>query len=361
MAKIEIPAPRLNANEDEVLLTEILVSPGSSVSEGDLLFSVETTKSSFEIESPASGTVAEIVVEVGNMVAVGSTMAFMDVSGSDEETVALADTAAASGETEIKITAKARARARELGVDTAEVPPKDGRIGVAEVEAFANRDAQVSRMKAVIVGGGGHGATIGEVALANGWDIVGAVDGGLPVGTKVFGEIEVIDSDTALEEIFASGVTTAFLGIGGATSSKIRTAMYSRLQSIGYFLPPLVDPSARLGQGTRLGAATYVLPQAMVGPRCQIGANVIVNSSCTVAHDCVIEDHVHLTPASVLAGNVGIGESSVIGMTATVLFGCRVGRNCLVHNNVSVLVDLPDNRELALGKSPQMRPSDLSE
>ena len=358
MAKIEIPAPRLNANEDEVLLTEILVSPGASVSEGDPLFSVETTKSSFEVESPASGTIAEIVVDVGNMVAVGSAMAFMDVAGSDEETVAASETAADSGETEIKITAKARARARELGVDTAQVPPKNGRIGVAEVEAFANREAQVSRMKAIIVGGGGHGATIGEVALANGWDIVGALDSGLPVGTKVVGEIEVMDSDTALEEVFASGVTTAFLGIGGATSSKARMEMFSRLQSIGFYLPPLVDPTARLGQGTRLGAATYVLPQAMVGPHCQIGANVIVNSSCTVAHGCIIEDNVHLTPASVLAGDVSIGEGSVIGMSATVLFGCRVGRNCLVHNNVSVLVDLPDNRELAFGKSPQVRASD---
>lgn len=361
MALIDIMTPRVNANEDEVLVAELHVAAGDQVAVGDLLISAETTKASVDIEATHAGLVSKINGKKGRMIASGSVIVVIDTGGDSAaagDDVGTAD----GGGVETKVTTKARLRAEELGVDLDAVQPKAGRIGVAEVEAAARKGTgdgpEVTAMQAVLVGGGGHGATIGEIAVACGWDLIGAVDAKLPKGVQVISGVEVIDADDALQSLYDSGIRVAFLGIGGATSSDTRRAVYEKLKAIGFILPPLVHPTAHFGADVKLGPASYVLPHAMVGPRCRIGANVIVNSSSTVAHDCVVGDHAHLTPAAILAGNVQIGAGSVIGMGASVLFGVSVGQGCLVHNNVSVLMDVPDFTELSLEHAPRRRDLD---
>lgn len=355
MSKIDILAPRLNANEDELLVTEIVTSVGAEAKKGDILFIVETTKASFDVEATADGIVKSIGVEEGKMVDVGALLAEIEVEGSTSESASSQGAARAGAvlSDDIKITTKAKLRAQELGVDLANVPAVDGRIGIAEVEAVADggdsgqseeTDEQLTTQKAVIFGGGGHAATISDLIFANGWDVIGAVDGKLPKGTKVAAGLTVIGPDTDLEEIYAGGVKTAFIGVGGAESSETRKKIYDRLRDIGFILPHLVHPSAHIGVDATIGPATYVLPNAMVGPRCRIGANVIVNSSVTVAHDCQIEDHAHLAPNAILAGMVRVGAMSVVGMGSTVLFNCKIGRNCLIHNQTSVVSDITDGK-----------------
>lgn len=369
MAVIEVQAPRLNANEDELLVAAILVAPGATVTAGQEIFTVETTKASFEVESTATGTLGDILVEVGRMVDVGAPMATIHTDGPASTNPATANAAppAITPQTEIKITTKARLRAEQLGLDLTTIAPTDGRIGIAEVEAAATtapgapaatapkhtsgHASSLTPYQAVIVGGGGHAATIGEVARACGWNIKGAVDAKLKPGTTVIDGIDVLGDETLLDELLANGVRTAFIGIGGATSAETRRKVYDHLKGKGFHLPPLVHPSAHFGTGSKLGAATYVLPGAMVGPRCEIGSNVIVNANVTIAHDCRIEDHVHLAPSAILAGTVTVGEATVIGMAATVLFGCSIGHDCLIHNNVAVLSNVKDDTEMALNRT----------
>jgi sugar O-acyltransferase (sialic acid O-acetyltransferase NeuD family) len=358
MSHIEILAPRLNANEDELLVKSIDTAVGDKVEAGQILFTVETTKAAVEIEAAAAGEIAKIVVEPGRMIQVGDLMALLSTGAGESASGETSDSEGAQ-DGPVKITAKAKILAKELGVDLDTVAAVNGRIGMDEVRRAAKPSdgkpanssdtalgTRLTPNQAVVFGGGGHAATIAEVAIAAGWDLVGAIDDGLDKGTTVIDGLEVIGDTGLLQSLYDSGVRTAFVGIGGATLPDTRIRIFSLLKDAGFSLPPLVDPSAHLGAGVKLGEATYVLPAAMLGPRCRIGSNVIVNSGSIVAHDCVIEDHVHLTPGAILAGNVTVGERSVIGMGASVLFGCSVGRNCLVHNTVSVVLNVPDDTEL---------------
>jgi sugar O-acyltransferase (sialic acid O-acetyltransferase NeuD family) len=361
MGALEVKIPRVNANEDEILVTDIHYTVGDNVKIGDVFATAETTKAAIDIEVQEAGHILKILRQPGSMIEVGATIAVIDTGG--ESVVGAVDDQETKTVSDIKITTKAKLLAKELGVDMAKVKAKDGRIGIAEVKNAANgascaaivdqkKTSNLTQMKAVIVGGGGHSATIAEIAISAGWNIIGAVDKGLPKETRVVSGVEVIDSDSALQQMYDDGVRTAFIGIGGPTSSTTRTMIYEKLQKIGFSLPPLVHPSAHFGTDIQLGPATYVLPNAMIGPRCKIGANVIVNSSSVVAHDCTVEDHVHLAPASVLAGNVTVGTSTVVGMNASILYGVTIGANCLIHNNVSVFTGVSDNTELSLKEAP---------
>jgi 2-oxoisovalerate dehydrogenase E1 component len=59
-------------SDDTVVVVELLAAQGDQVQRGDPLASLEATKSVFELTSPASGTIEEIMVSEGDVVDVGA-------------------------------------------------------------------------------------------------------------------------------------------------------------------------------------------------------------------------------------------------------------------------------------------------
>ncbi|MBN9072953.1 MAG: hypothetical protein J0H34_15450 [Rhizobiales bacterium] len=64
--------PKVGDAVDEVVINDIQVQVGSRVSEGQTLFVVETDKTQVEVPSPFAGTVAEILIKVGDDVRTGA-------------------------------------------------------------------------------------------------------------------------------------------------------------------------------------------------------------------------------------------------------------------------------------------------
>lgn len=67
--------PALGSDMDEGTLNEWLVKPGDKVTRGQIVAIIETTKAAVEIECWQEGTVAELVVPVGETVEVGTVLA----------------------------------------------------------------------------------------------------------------------------------------------------------------------------------------------------------------------------------------------------------------------------------------------
>ena len=67
--------PALGADMDEGMLNEWLVKPGDTVTRGQVVAVVETTKAAVEVECWHDGVVAELLVPVGQTVAVGTPLA----------------------------------------------------------------------------------------------------------------------------------------------------------------------------------------------------------------------------------------------------------------------------------------------
>jgi len=67
----EIRIPKIGMSATEMTLTEWMVGDGETVEAGDILYTIETDKSSLEVEAPASGVLRSIGVE-GEVYAVGT-------------------------------------------------------------------------------------------------------------------------------------------------------------------------------------------------------------------------------------------------------------------------------------------------
>ena len=73
----ELNMPSLGADMAAATLVEWLVAPGDAVQRGDVVAVVETEKGAIEIEVFEDGVVAELLLEEGVKVPVGTTLAMI--------------------------------------------------------------------------------------------------------------------------------------------------------------------------------------------------------------------------------------------------------------------------------------------
>ena len=75
---IEVILPKVDMDMDSGVIARWRVGDGDQVSEGDVLFDMETGKASMEVESPADGVIRNLAPVTGEPVPVGTVVAIID-------------------------------------------------------------------------------------------------------------------------------------------------------------------------------------------------------------------------------------------------------------------------------------------
>jgi pyruvate dehydrogenase E2 component (dihydrolipoyllysine-residue acetyltransferase) len=142
-----IRTPRVNNNDDVVRLSAVLAEPGARVRPGDPVCEVETDKATFSVEADREGYFLKCLHAVGDMVEVGSVLAWMGDQPDDPVPSAVSSTAAVSVESRKEPTFKAAMLLAEYGLQAHEVPATAERLRVTDVEAYiaANNIAPSNR------------------------------------------------------------------------------------------------------------------------------------------------------------------------------------------------------------------------
>jgi pyruvate dehydrogenase E2 component (dihydrolipoamide acetyltransferase) len=78
MARIPIAMPKLGYDMESGKVSSWLKRPGDRVERGEPIAEIETEKATVEMESTASGTLAEIVAEPGAELPVGEVIGYLD-------------------------------------------------------------------------------------------------------------------------------------------------------------------------------------------------------------------------------------------------------------------------------------------
>jgi pyruvate dehydrogenase E2 component (dihydrolipoamide acetyltransferase) len=131
-----IYTPRLNNNDDEVRVTDVLVRVGDAVTVGQALANVETDKANVAVDCDRAGYVLRVLAEADTIAAVGSILVWIgdapDQAIPDDGAVAAGAGKAAPAEP----TAKARQLLAQHGLNAADVPARGDRLTVEDVEAY---------------------------------------------------------------------------------------------------------------------------------------------------------------------------------------------------------------------------------
>lgn len=109
-----------------------------------------------------------------------------------------------------------------------------------------------------------------------------------------------------------------------------------------------VHPSAQIGQGVKIGAGTVVMANVCVNSDSVVGEHVILNTSCSVDHDCHLAEFSSLAPGVVLGGNVQVGSLTAISIGAVIKHGITIGAQSVVGAGALVLEDI-GNHKVAFG------------
>ncbi|HUG35793.1 MAG TPA: hypothetical protein VML54_02515, partial [Candidatus Limnocylindrales bacterium] len=107
----------------------------------------------------------------------------------------------------------------------------------------------------VILGAGGHGRAVADLATACDWLVAGFTDPGAGLGTPMTG---VIGQDTDLPTFVRERVVDGGVVGVGALDLRLRAELFRRLDESGMAIATLIHPRAILSPAARLGRGVVV-------------------------------------------------------------------------------------------------------
>jgi len=196
----------------------------------------------------------------------------------------------------------------------------------------------------VIIGCGGFGREVFalvEALRARGgrWVVEGFVDDApsdldlarvRELGSRVVGSVADL--------VARMSPFTAVVAIG---SPQIRRAIVDKLSGAPVSWAVLVHPDTTIGTRVGLGSGSIVAAGARLSTNIVVGRHVHIDQNVTVGHDCDLGDYNRLNPQACISGSVVLQDQVLVGASATVLQGLRVGMSSIIGAGAVVVRDVP--------------------
>ena len=147
----------------------------------------------------------------------------------------------------------------------------------------------------LIIGAGGHGKVVAEVARDCGYEEIAFLDDN---SNEAIGKISEMQKFTSLYK-------EAFVAIG---NNKVRGEILAQLKIAGYEIPILIHPSAYISRTAKIQSGTVVEPKAIVNTKADIGEGGIISVGAIVDHDTKLEEYVHINAGAVVKADTSVPE-----------------------------------------------------
>ena len=204
--------------------------------------------------------------------------------------------------------------------------------------------------KLVIIGAGDFGreviGIVNRINAANGgkkYDLLGFVDDNAALkdryidGLKVLGDIQWLNKYQG-ESLYA----VCSIGVG-----QIRKKVIEKIKNKNIKYATLIDPNVSFLGGESICEGSIISANNAISINAEIGRHVIINLSCTIGHDVIIEDFAVINPGTNLSGFVHIGECTDIGTGTKIIQHINVGKNVIIGAGTVVIRDITDEDKVA--------------
>lgn len=188
--------------------------------------------------------------------------------------------------------------------------------------------------KLLIIGAGGHGKVVADIALKmDRWKEIAFLDDNEDIKTSM--GIEVIGKSADMYRYIKD--YDIFVAIG---TNEMRKIIQEKLEIRGANIPVLIHPEAVIGREVEIGVGTVIMAGVVVNCCTTIGKGCIINTGATIDHDNLIEDYVHISPGVHTAGAVRIGKGtwlgigSIVSNNITITSGCTIGAGAVVVKDI---------------------------
>lgn len=138
----------------------------------------------------------------------------------------------------------------------------------------------------IILGSGGYGHTVADVAEQLGYKVV-------------FLDDEIPDHPLAS---FTDYITSDTDFIPAFGNNAFRLEWLTRLESAGAGLATLIHPTAYVSTKAIVNSGTVILPHAIVNTDTLIERGCIINLGAIIDHGCIIEEGCHICLGAIVKG-----------------------------------------------------------
>lgn len=189
-----------------------------------------------------------------------------------------------------------------------------------------------------ILGASGHGKVVADIAELNGWGEVVFFDDAWPeLKTNSVWAVVGNTDDLLASTHHYDGV---FVAIG---NNEVRLNKLNLLKQKNISLPSIIHPHAIISRYAKIDNACVVCAGVVVNADANIGFGSILNTGCSIDHDCTLGKAVHISPGARLAGGTQVGQCSWVGIGAVTRQLITIGSNVIIGAGSVVVKDVITN------------------
>ena len=147
-------------------------------------------------------------------------------------------------------------------------------------------------MKLVIIGAGGYGKTVYDLAIQS----------------NKYTDVFFLDDNS--KESNVKGICSDYINFNSnefefypAFGNNVnRLNWVNKLEKDKYSIATIIHNSAFVSPSVKVGVGSVVLPKAVVNTDVKIGKGCIINCGAIIDHGCIIEDGVHICLGAIVKG-----------------------------------------------------------
>jgi UDP-N-acetylbacillosamine N-acetyltransferase len=158
-------------------------------------------------------------------------------------------------------------------------------------------------MDLILYGFGGFGFSVAEIAIENGFQIIGVFDDNEPIKNEIKnGKIIYLGKYNPNLHLEIPIIIT----IG---NNELRAKILSKIK---HQFISIIHNSAIISLNSIIETGCLIMPNVVIHANTIVKKHCIINTSSVIDHDCEIENFVHIRPLSYIGSNSSISSFSVI-------------------------------------------------
>ena len=133
------------------------------------------------------------------------------------------------------------------------------------------------------------------------------------------------------------------VAVGFNDMNRVRAYVTDEVWVKGYTPRGFIHPSALFAGDVKIGQGTVLLDCVTLHPDCRIGDGVWMTGHNAIGHDCEVGNYCWLNSGVTLAGHVKVGWGTVFGINSAVADHVTIGKRCYIGAGTLVASDVPDD------------------
>lgn len=169
------------------------------------------------------------------------------------------------------------------------------------------------------------------------WTIEGYLDDGVEPGTEVNG-YQVLGGIEKLRDFDENIAVVCAVG-----SARVREIIINRIKEMGnYQFPNLIHPDVQMSDSVTFGEGNIICAGNILTVNIEVKDFVIINLSCTVGHDAVLESFVTVYPGVNISGCTIMHKGVELGTGSKIIQGIEVAEKSIIGAGAVVVRDITE-------------------